>query len=226
MEYNHFIPALIEETKSRYETTQERKNWPKLNFEKNHVLIGVRGISIEDNQVFLNDNQFDRFNDILFNIYPGGKSWGSRVVTMDPGKVSKEILLKYGITKGEARAEEGLYLVKIGLHHEHIAFNQASAFSFRRDANGDHIWNHLDPLFKGYIGMNIHAQGMEKDSVGVSSLGCTVTRAHWSHPEWLSLISVFQGAELEARQKDPHFPGFCYALYDQKSAKKILEAKE
>lgn len=223
MEYEHFIPALIEETKNRYQFSEERKNWPQLDFENNHVLIGVRGISIENNKVFLNDDRFDRFNDVLFNIDPGGKSWGSRVVTMDPGKVSKEILLKYGVTEGEARVEEGLYLVKIGLHHKHIAFNQASQFAFRRDANGDHVWNNLDPFFKGYIGINIHAQGMEKDYVGVSSLGCTVTRAYWNHPEWLSFISIFQGAELKGREKDPKFPGFCYALFNQDSAKKIIE---
>ncbi|WP_016760507.1 hypothetical protein [Leptospira weilii] len=222
MNYETFIPRLIAETKSRF---KESENFPFLDFEKENVLIGVRGISVLQNKVVLNDDSFDSFNDILFNIYPGGKSWGSRVVTIDPGNVSKEILEKYGVKEGEARTEEGLYLVKIGLHHGHEAFNQGSNFNFRRDKNGNHIWSSDDPVFSGKIGLNIHAQGTKKENVGVSSLGCTVTKSTWEESEWIELISVFKGAELRAKKTNPRFPGFCYAVFNQDAAKVILNAR-
>ncbi|MCG6195605.1 hypothetical protein LFX25_20390 [Leptospira sp. FAT2] len=225
MEYSKFVHALIEETKARYSNQNKKPNDPVLNFEKEHTLIGVRGVSVLNNEVVLNDDASDRFNDLLFNIYPGGKSWGSRVVTLDPGKVSKETLEKYGVEGGEARVEEGLVLVKIGSHKHHLAFNQASKFCFRRDANSDHIWNEKDPLFCDFRGFNIHAQGMKKDYVGASSLGCTVTRATWEEPEWLELISVFQGAEKVEKKRNPMYKGFCYAFYNQDSAKNILEGR-
>ncbi|EKR52692.1 hypothetical protein LEP1GSC105_0018, partial [Leptospira interrogans str. UI 12758] len=104
MRYDKFILELIELTKSKFKNSKY-----KIDFNLDHVLIGVRGISVLDNNVILNENTFDRFNDLLFNIFPGGMSWGSRVVTADPGFVSKETLLKYGVTNGEARTEEGLY---------------------------------------------------------------------------------------------------------------------
>ncbi|PJZ29111.1 hypothetical protein [Leptospira kmetyi] len=222
MNYEKFIPTLIEETKSRFGNNELGKF---LNFETENILIGVRGISILKNQVVSNDDSFDSFNDILFNIYPGGKSWGSRVVTIDPGKVSKETLEKYEVGGGEARTEEGLYLVKIGSHHGHVAFNQGSDFSYRRDQDGNHIWTKDDPLFKGRIGLNIHAQGTKKENVGVSSLGCTVTKATWEDSEWIELISVFQGAELRAKKLNPNFPGFCYAVFNQDTALKILNTR-
>lgn len=217
--YEKFIPQLIEETKSRFVKSE---NFPFLNFETGNVLIGVRGISIIKNKVVLNDDSFDKFNDILFNIYPGGKSWGSRVVTIDPGNVSEKTLEKYGVIGGEARTEEGLYLVKIGTHHGHEAFNQASNFKFRRDKDGNHIWSSDDPVFRGKIGLNIHAQGMKKENVGVSSLGCTVTKATWQDSEWIELISVFKAAQLRAKKENPDFTDFCYAVFNQESIKNIL----
>ncbi|TGM04873.1 hypothetical protein EHQ76_07465 [Leptospira barantonii] len=222
MNYEKFIPLLIEETKSRF---KESENFPYLDFESGNVLIAVRGISILKNKVVLNNDSFDSFNDILFNIYPGGKSWGSRVVTIDPGKVSEETLLKYGVYGGEARTEEGLYLVKIGTHRGHTAFNQASDFDYRRDKNGNHIWEKTDPRFSGRIGLNIHAQGSKKENVGVSSLGCTVTKATWDESEWIELISVFKGAELRAKKENSNFPGFCYAVFDQASIRNILTSR-
>ncbi|EQA64704.1 hypothetical protein [Leptospira alexanderi] len=216
MKCDHFVQALIEETESKF--LHSKKKWPTLEFKTNFVLIGVRGISIINNKVLLNDNSFDHFNDILFNIYPGAKSWGSRVVTMDPGKVSKESLLKYGIKD----AEEGLYLIKIDTHRGHEALVQASPFYYRRDVNEDHVWNELDPLYYDKVGLNIHAQNVQKDSVGVSSLGCTVTKATWDEPEWIEFISVFKEASIQARIKNPKFPGFCYAVLNQNMAKKIF----
>ncbi|AGS80456.1 hypothetical protein [Leptospira alstonii] len=221
MKYETFIPLLIEKTKSKFLSLEKNKG-PKLDFESSLILIGVRGISVCNNEVSLNDNDFDSFNDVLFNIYPGGKSWGSRVVTLDPGKVSKETLLKYGIKNGESRTEEGVYLVKLGNHRGHVAIVQGSPFYFRRDENGDHIWNELDPIYFDCVGLNIHAQGTLKNYVGVSSLGCTVTKATWKDSEWIELISVFKGAELSAKKKNPNFPGFCYAVLNQDSVKDIL----
>ncbi|EMF81620.1 hypothetical protein LEP1GSC188_2349 [Leptospira weilii serovar Topaz str. LT2116] len=164
--------------------------------------------SIINNKVLLNDNSFDHFNDILFNIYLGAKSWGSRVVTMDPGKVSKETLLKYGIKDGRARIEEGLYLVKIGSHRGHEALVQASPFYYRRDVNEDHVWNELDPLYYDKVGLNIHAQNVQKDSVGVSSLGCTVTKATWDEPEWIEFISVLRRHLYKLGLRIRNFPVF------------------
>ncbi|MCG6170214.1 hypothetical protein [Leptospira sanjuanensis] len=220
MKYEEFIPALIEETKNKF--SKNGKDFPKLDFENENVLIGVRGISVIKNKVVLNNDSFDQFNDVLFNIYPGGKSWGSRVVTMDPGRVSEETLVKYGVRGGEARTEEGLYLVKIGIHHGHEAFVQGSDFSFRRDKDGNHVWESSDPLYSGRVGLNIHAQGTAKDYVGVSSLGCTVTKATWQDSEWIELISIFKGAELRTKKLNPQFAGFCYAVHNQDTARKIL----
>ncbi|EQA55391.1 hypothetical protein [Leptospira kmetyi] len=221
MEYSEFILKLIDETKKKY--SNSNKDSFKLDFENEHTLIGVRGISISKNKVIFNEDSFDRFNDLLFNIYPGAKSWGSRIVTMDPGKVSDETLLKYGVGGGEARVEEGLGLVKIGSHKNHLALVQASKRYFRRDQNNNHVWNGSDPLYFDNRGFNIHAQGMSKNYVGVSSLGCTVTHSTWEESEWLELISIFQGAEKQARKRNPQFQGFCYAIFNQDSAKKILE---
>ncbi|MDO6383293.1 hypothetical protein [Leptospira santarosai] len=223
VKYEEFIPALIEETKLKF--LGKGKTYPKLDFENENVLIGVRGISVLKNKVVLNEDTFDRFNDILFNIYPGGKSWGLRVVTMDPGKVSKETLLKYGVTKGEARTEEGLYSVKFGIHKGHEALVQASPFYFRRDQNNDHIWNELDPIFLDQVGLNIHARNSNSESVSISSLGCTVTKAAWNDPEWLELIGIFKSAELEAMKKNPKFMSFCYAVHNQDTARKILQGE-
>ncbi|EMN88717.1 hypothetical protein BUQ74_14205 [Leptospira weilii serovar Heyan] len=220
MKCDHFVQTLIEETEFKF--LQSKKKWPTVEFKTDFVLIGVRGISIINNEVLLNDNSFDYFNDILFNIYPGAKSWGSRVATMDPGKVSKETLLKYGIKDGEARTEEGLYLVKIGFHRGHKAFVQASPFYYRRDVNEDRVRNELDPLYYDQVGLNIHAQNVQKDSVGVSSLGYTVTKITWDEPEWIEFISVFKEASIQARIKNPKFSGFCYAVLNQNMAKKIF----
>lgn len=217
MQYDTFVLELIELTKSKFKNSKY-----KIDFKLDHILIGVRGISVLDNKVFLNKNNFDRFNDLLFNIFPGGLSWGSRVVTMDPGKVSKETLLKYGVLKGEARTEEGLYLVELGNHKGHDALVQASPFYFRRDENNDHIWNDLDPIFLDQVGLNIHARNSNSELVGVSSLGCTVTKASWNDPEWIELISIFKGVTLLKKKKDQNFKGFCYAVLNQESVKDLL----
>nr|WP_017851728.1 hypothetical protein [Leptospira interrogans] len=217
MRYDKFILELIELTKSKFKNSKY-----KIDFNLDHVLIGVRGISVLDNNVILNENTFDRFNDLLFNIFPGGMSWGSRVVTADPGFVSKETLLKYGVTNGEARTEEGLYLVKLGIHKGHESLVQASPFFFRRDVNNDHIWNDLDPIFLDQVGLNIHSRNSNSESVGISSLGCTVTKASWNDPEWIELISIYKGATHLRKKKDQNFKGFCYAVLNQESVKNLL----
>ncbi|EIE01443.1 hypothetical protein [Leptospira licerasiae] len=193
-----------------------------VSFDKEAVLIGQRGISIKDGIVSLNDDKFDQFNDILFNIDKGGDSFDCRVVTMDPGRVSKSVLQSYGITKGEARVEPGIYRVKIGTHRGHIAFNQDSDIIVRRDANGDYIWDEKDPVEKGRFAINIHAQGVGKDFVSQSSLGCTVTKATWTEPGWLDFISHMQFCEKMARKENPLFSGFIYIVLNQDIAKNIL----
>lgn len=214
MKYADFMYAIIDETRKRANSS--------FNVEDQHFLIGARGTSVSDGKVSLNDNQWDKFNDALFNVFPGRSAWGFRPATLDPGKVSAETLKKYGISAGEARLEEGFYTVRIGSHKGHVAFNQGSKFNIRRDANADGIWNENDPPYSGYFGINIHPQGIPKDTVGASSLGCTVTKATWDDPEWLYLIRVFEGAWNEARKKQPDFPGFLYAVYDQNTVKNIL----
>ncbi|TGM87887.1 hypothetical protein [Leptospira licerasiae] len=212
MDHKNFLKDLMEESTRRY----------GVRFDLEAVLIGQRGISIQNGIVTLNDDKFDRFNDILFNIDKGGDSFDFRVVTMDPGKVTKSILQSFGITKGEARVEPGIYRVKIGTHRGHIAFNQESDIVVRRDANEDHIWDEKDPIYKGKFAINIHAQGVDKDFVGQSSLGCTVTKATWIDNEWLDFISHMQFAEKLAKQDNPSFRGFVYVVHNQDVAKRIL----
>ncbi|MCR1794920.1 hypothetical protein [Leptospira sp. id769339] len=212
MVYKDFLKALMEESTRLY----------GVRFDLEAVLIGQRGISIQNSVVTLNDDRFDRFNDILFNIDKGGDSFDFRVVTMDPGKVNEAVLEDYGIIKGEARVEPGIYRVKIGTHRGHVAFNQASDIVVRRDSNKDHIWDERDPIYKGQFAINIHAQGVEKDFVGQSSLGCTVTKATWIDNEWLDFISHMQFAEKLSKKDNSSFRGFVYIVHNQDVAKRIL----
>ncbi|AGS80696.1 hypothetical protein LEP1GSC050_0090 [Leptospira phage vB_LbrZ_5399-LE1] len=193
-----------------------------IKYDQETVLIGVRGISIENDKVTLNDDSFDHFNDILFNIEAGGVVFDYRVVTLDPGKVSDRVLKDYGVTKGEARAEPGISRVALGDHRGHVALVQVSDIVVRRDANEDHIWDERDETYKGEFGIDVHAQSTDKDTVGVSSLGCTVTRATWTEPDWLNFIGAMLRADLEARKLNLNFKGFIRAIHDQAVAKLIL----
>ncbi|TGJ99866.1 hypothetical protein EHO57_13990 [Leptospira langatensis] len=210
MELQKFVAELKNETHQLY----------GVRFDLEEVLIGVRGISISDGTVSSNDDAFDRFNDILFNIYED--SFGYRIVTMDPGKVSPETLQKYGVIGGEARTEPQLTRVRSGDHRGKPAIIQASQVLVRRDGNGDLIWDEKDKTYKGWFGVDIHAQGMEKDYVGVSSLACTVTKATWKDREWLDFYKAFLMAEAAAKAKNPKFQGIPYAIHNQDLALKIL----
>ncbi|TGK41213.1 hypothetical protein [Leptospira andrefontaineae] len=212
MDHKAFLKTLKEESTNLY----------GIKYDKEAVLIGQRGISIKNGFVTLNDDTFDRFNDLLFNVDKGGDSFDFRVVTMDPGNVSEEVLEDYGISKGEARVEPGIYRMKIGTHRGHVAFNQASDIIVRRDANSDHVWDEKDPVYTGRFAINIHAQGVDKDFVGQSSLGCTVTKATWIDSEWLDFISHMQFAEKVSRNENPLFKGFVYVVHNQDVAKRIL----
>lgn len=213
---NDFVNALLKETTNLF----------GVKYDEAETLIGVRGITIQNNEVILNDDSFNHFNDVLFNIASGVEAVDYRTVTMDPGNVSRQFLKNFGVTNGEARVEPGLYRMKLGDHRGHVALVLASDITVRRDAAGRHLWDEKDPVYRGQFGIHIHAQGVDKNFVGQSSLGCTVTKSTWTEPDWLTFISMMLLADKDARASDPNFSGFIYAVHNQELAKRILAENE
>ncbi|TGK36269.1 hypothetical protein [Leptospira andrefontaineae] len=185
------------------------------NFES--VNIGVRGVTCHDDGfVRLNNDAFNEYNDRLWKIEVGGKSWNSWRVTCDPGRILKSQELKYLNPEGEARVISSLkskkiYRHKPGYHNGHQALIQSGTFLALRDKNKDFKWNKLDKQSEAH-GINIHSSGSKKGTVDLSSVGCTVFYSGWADSEWNSYIVPIYA---EGEKKPKAWEGFPYIVYDQ-----------
>lgn len=209
MNYEDFIRALIFKIKRLY----------SIEFDREAILIGVRGITVENGTVFLNSDSRNKYNDRLFKVDAGANSWGSWRVTMDPGFVAKADEAEFLNPNGLARIEPGLYRYKLGPHRGHLALIQAGQVVVRRDKNKDGIWDQKDPLDKGYFGVDIHASSEKKEDVNLSSVACTTFWSSWTDPEWLSFIEPLQA---ESMTKPVNWLGWPYIVFNQETAKEII----
>jgi hypothetical protein len=188
-----------------------------LRFDRESVNVGLRGLTAHDDGfVRKNDDKFNEYNDRLWTIYSGGKSWNSWRVTCDPGRIAAENEAKYLNAGGEGRVissfkNKKIYRHKIGLHNGKIALVQSGEIWVLRDKNKDHIWNESDKVDRAH-GVDIHASGGKKKLVELSSVACTAFYSGWNDSEWKSFIQVLMA---EAEKYPKSWLGFPYIVYDQ-----------
>lgn len=152
----------------------------KWNLHYNEFLfMGTRGVRIQDETLFYNENTIDEWNDTI-TVFDKDGFVLHQPGTVDPG-------MHYSLnplnSKGAARIEPGLHLLTPGLHKGKEAFIQYSKITVRRDSNSDLIWDESDWVESGWFGIHLHA-AYDLKTVGTDSGGCVVTRLLWSDPIW------------------------------------------
>lgn len=180
-------------------------------FNKNYVLIGVRGFNVSG---LKNSDEVDQFNDSLLVVNETSSSIFR--CTMDPGLdwIRKPMAAVSG--KGTARIQEGLYVYQRGLHRGIEAFTQASMVLVRRDQNRNAVWEEFEPSEKGWFAINIHPKLRNSKNVSTNSAGCTVIDSLEKEKEWIHFKTMlYDSSQLR----------FPYIVIDQSTAIKILNDK-
>lgn len=178
---------------------EDIKKIKELGFEKHKLdftkptLVGIRGAQPDENgKLVWNGNPNNDWNDSLVVITKDNSTFFQG--TVDAGN----FYIKNPMNKlGTARLMDGLYTYKKGFHGEskygskYPAFVQASAVTIKRDGNKDSQWTEKDSIYKGFFGINIHAQ-FNGGLVERNSAGCTVLKAKWGTETWKQFYNLLK----------------------------------
>ncbi len=216
MNLEKFVDRLIAYGSDKF---RDKNNNIILDFNK-YVIFGVRGYSIQNENLIKNEDKINSYNDSLFVVKKTNKlECHSYPCTMDPGMTW---LRKAMNPLGTARMEEGLYKYQIGIHRGHSALVQASRVVVRRyqehkDGTPWISWEEEKPsiIQTGWFAIDIHAKTTVSEEVNVASAGCTVVDSVWEGAVWKDFFGLIQSAK-----NTQSF--YYYCVLDQKTADQIV----
>ncbi|PJZ87602.1 hypothetical protein [Leptospira levettii] len=187
-----------------------------IHFDKETVLVGIRGYHSMNGVLIKNNDEIDVFNDTILVFDKSGEVY-TYDATLDPGLHWILKPMAAILKKGTARLKEGVYRYKIGLHKGFPALVQASAVSVHRDTNRNAIWEENEIVEKGWFAINIHMKLRDSKNVSSNSAGCSVINSLRNQRPWISFWDKIISAKNNHGQEQ-----FVYAVLDQSTAEGIL----
>jgi hypothetical protein len=180
-------------------------------------LISLRGAKVVQGKLALVENRIDYFNDTLFTVnFHDGFIRSFRCTAGEPGWYWINHPDYRGPKRGAPFTCPGQYSYVRGLHRGHPALRQEQTEAGRlkviRDVNKNGQLDRRDLVERPLTtGINIHAAGHRKETIGAASSGCHVLFGRWEDTEWTTFYRIISTVYSQTRYPYSVLEGSWYA---------------